>query len=92
MIVDSQCQIENGRTRVTRYRLTPGASIGMHRHAHDYVIVPITSGRLRISEAGTESVAELRSGIAYFRSAGVEHDVGNAGTDDMIFVEVEILG
>jgi quercetin dioxygenase-like cupin family protein len=92
MIVDSQCQIENGRTRVTRYRLAPGASLGLHRHAHDYVIVPITSGRLRISEAGAESIAELRSGIAYFRSAGVEHDVGNAGTDDMIFVEVEILG
>jgi mannose-6-phosphate isomerase-like protein (cupin superfamily) len=39
-----------------------------------------------------ESIAELTSGIAYFRSAGVEHDVGNAGSQDMIFIEVEILG
>ncbi len=92
MIADTECQIENGRTRVTRYRLAPGASIGFHRHAHDYVIVPITSGRLRVTEAGREAIAELRSGTAYFRPAGVEHDVGNAGPDDMIFVEVEILG
>jgi beta-alanine degradation protein BauB len=92
MIADVQCQIENKRTRVTRYRLPPGTSIGFHRHAHDYVIVPITSGRLRIDEAGRQETAELRSGTAYFRPAGVEHDVGNAGPDDMIFVEVELLG
>lgn len=92
MIVDTECQIENGRTRVTRYRLGPGASIGFHRHAHDYVIVPITTGRLRITEDGRESIAELRSGTAYFRPAGVEHDVGNAGPEQMIFVEVEIVG
>jgi beta-alanine degradation protein BauB len=89
MHVDTECQIENSRTRVIRYRLVPGASIGFHRHAHDYVIVPITSGRLCVIENGRESIAELTSGIAYFRSAGVEHDVGNAGSQDMIFIAVE---
>jgi beta-alanine degradation protein BauB len=92
MTVDTDCQIENARTRVTRYRLAPGASIGFHRHAHDYVIVPITSGRLRVTEGGREAIAELRAGAAYFRPAGVEHDVANAGLDEMIFIEVEILG
>jgi len=92
MGVGSDCQIDNGRARVTRYHLAPGASIGFHRHSHDYVIVPITSGRLRITEAGREAIADLKSGMAYFRSAGVEHDVGNAGPLEMIFVEVEILG
>ena len=91
MSVETDGQIDNSRTRVTRYRLAPGASIGFHRHAHDYVIVPITSGRLRITEAGRESIAELTRGTSYFRSAGVEHDVGNAGSEEMIFVEVEIL-
>jgi beta-alanine degradation protein BauB len=92
MSVETDCQIENGRARVTRYRLAPGANIGFHRHANDYVIVPITSGRLRVTEAGREAIAELKSGTTYFRSAGVEHDVGNAGPEEMIFVEVEILG
>jgi len=92
MSVETDCQIDNGRTRVTRYRLAPGANIGFHRHSNDYVIVPITSGRLRVSEAGREAIAELKSGTAYFRPAGVEHDVGNAGSEEMIFVEVEILG
>jgi len=54
-----------------RDRRAPGATIGFHRHAHDHVIAPITSGRLRV----TEAIAELTSGTAYFRSAGVEHDV-----------------
>jgi quercetin dioxygenase-like cupin family protein len=92
MSMETDCQIDNGRARVTRYRLAPGASIGFHRHSHDYVIVPITSGRLRVTEAGCEAIADLNSGTAYFRSAGVEHDVGNAGAQEMIFVEVEILG
>ena len=91
MSVDTDCQIENRRTRVTRYRLPPGASIGFHRHAHDYVIVPVTSGQLRITEGGRVSIAELSRGVTYFRQAGVEHDVGNAGPDEMIFVEVEFL-
>jgi quercetin dioxygenase-like cupin family protein len=92
MSVETDRQIDNDRARVTRYRLAPGASIGFHRHAHDYVVVPITSGRLRILEKGKESISELSAGVTYFRAAGVEHDVANGGSDEMIFIEVEILG
>ncbi len=84
-------QLENARTRVTRYRLAPGARIGFHRHAHDYVIVPVTSGRLGIVEGGKELFSDLQAGVTYFRNAGVEHDVYNAGDREMVFVEVEIL-
>jgi quercetin dioxygenase-like cupin family protein len=84
-------QIENARVRVTRHRMTPGAHTGLHRHAHDYVIVPVTGGRMRLVEGGRESTAELAAGVAYFRAAGVEHDVINGGDQDLIFVEVEIV-
>ena len=84
-------QIENDRARVTRHRMAPGAHTGFHRHEYDYVIVPVTGGRMRIVEGDRESVNELTAGVAYFRPAGIEHDVSNGGDKELIFVEVEIL-
>ena len=85
-------QIENARTRVSQTRLAPGQATGFHRHAHDYVIVPITSGTLLLKEAAGERTAALEKGVAYFREAGVEHDVINGGDAEVVFVEVELLG
>jgi quercetin dioxygenase-like cupin family protein len=85
-------QIDTLRTRVTRFRLAPGASTGAHRHEHDYVIVPVTSGRLRVVSNGKEAFADLASGVSYARPAGVEHEVFNAGVGEMVFVEVELKG
>jgi len=56
-------QIENDRVRVTRHRMVPGAHTGRHRHAYDYVIVPVTDGRMRLVEGGRESTAELAAGV-----------------------------
>jgi quercetin dioxygenase-like cupin family protein len=84
------CQIDTPRMRVTRYRLAPGATTGAHRHEHDYVIVPVTSGRLRVVANGQAVFAELASGVSYARPAGVEHEVFNAGGGEMVFVEVEL--
>ncbi|HTZ80804.1 MAG TPA: cupin domain-containing protein [Stellaceae bacterium] len=84
-------QIENNRTRVTRYRLPPGGTTGPHRHEHDYVIVPVVSGRLRVVSDGRETLADLTAGVTYFRRAGVEHEVFNGGEREIVFVEVEML-
>ena len=82
--------IDNDRTRVTEWRFAPGAETGHHRHEYDYVVVPIMTGSLRIiAPDGSESVSELRHGAPYFRPAGVEHNVINAGTADFAFIEVE---
>ena len=82
--------IDNERTRVTEWRFAPGASTGWHRHAHDYVVVPLLDGRLKlIGQGGAESFAELKAGVPYFREAGVEHDVINAGDGEYAFIEVE---
>ena len=84
-------QVENARARVTRHTMAPGAHTGFHRHEYDYVIVPVTDGRMRVVEAGGERVADLKAGVSYFRPAGVEHDVINGGDRELVFVEVEII-
>lgn len=85
-------QIDNDRVKVTEWRFPPGAATGWHRHALDYVVVPGTSGKLRLVEAGGEREVELRAGEAYFRGAGVEHDVINPNPHPFVFVEIELKG
>ena len=86
----STVQIDNPRTRVTEWRFAPGAATGWHRHEYDYVVVPMTTGTLRlIDSAGAATSAELVAGVSYFREAGVEHDVINASEGEFVFVEVE---
>jgi beta-alanine degradation protein BauB len=84
-------QIENEHLRVTEWRFAPGAATGYHRHAHDYVVVPVVDGELElVGPDGRRSRARLEQGKSYFRDAGVEHDVINAGGGAMSFVEIEL--
>jgi beta-alanine degradation protein BauB len=84
-------QIENEHLRVTEWRFAPGAATGYHRHAHDYVVVPVVDGELElVGPDGSRSRARLEQGKSYFRKAGVEHDVINAGGGVMSFVEIEL--
>ena len=84
-------QVDNARTRVTEWRFAPGAETGEHIHEYDYVVVPGLDGALRIVlPDGSESIAELRAGISYFREKGVHHNVINANGFEFSFVEIEI--
>lgn len=84
-------QIENERMRVTEWRFAKGAATGFHRHEYDYVVVPQTTGKLKIvGPDGSESFADLTAGQSYTRKAGVEHDVINAHDGEFVFVEVEL--
>jgi len=85
-------QLDNGTVRVTEWRFAPGAATGHHRHEYPYVVVPMTTGTLAITGADGSSTAELRTGQAYARPAGVEHDVRNANAFEFVFIEIEILG
>ena len=89
--VEPVIRVDNAEVRVTEWRFEPGAATGHHRHEFDYVVVPLVDGLLRLVDAGGESSAELRKGVAYFRKAGVEHDVVNAGEQPLAFVEIELL-
>lgn len=85
-------KVENARTRVTEWRFPPGAATGYHKHEHDYVVVPMTTGSLTmVGPDGDETTAELTAGEPYFRPAGVEHDVINANAFEFVFVEIEYM-
>jgi hypothetical protein len=61
-----------------------------HRHGHDYVIVPLLDGKLKIVSREGESIAEMKGGAPYFRKEGVEHDVINATDGEYAFIEIEL--
>ena len=83
-------QLENDRVIVTEWRFPPGSHTGWHRHNHDYVVVPVTTGELQIYDGRTTVPAPLRTGVSYVRQAGVEHDVINMNDFEFVFVEIEL--
>lgn len=84
--------IDTPAVRVWRWTLASGHSTGQHRHEHDYVVVPVTGGRLRvIDDAGESTTMQQVAGEPYARSAGVEHEVVGADSKDVVFVEAELL-
>ncbi|MGO9933939.1 MAG: cupin domain-containing protein [Steroidobacteraceae bacterium] len=84
-------QIQNERVIVTEWRFAPGAETGHHVHAHDYVVVPLTSGTLRLEEPAGTREARLEAGVSYARAAGVAHNVINANTYEFRFIEIELI-
>lgn len=87
----ARVQIENDRVKVTEWRFAPGAETGHHVHEHDYVVVPLTSGALRLEERGGARITQLLTGVAYAREKGVAHNVINANEHEFRFLEVELL-
>lgn len=83
-------QIDNDRVIVTEWRFAPGAQTGWHRHSHDYVVCPVTNGTLLLETPDGNVEATLKVGEPYFRDEGVEHNVINAGSDELVFIEVEL--
>ncbi|MEQ9693739.1 cupin domain-containing protein [Shimia sp. SDUM112013] len=83
--------LEDDRVRVTRFDFQPGEDTGWHVHPFDYVITTVTECHLRIElPDGTVSDTLVPAGTAYQRVKGTEHNVINAGTAPMAFVEVEL--
>lgn len=75
-----------------RWDFPPGGETGWHRHGFEYVVVPITTGTLRVELPDDEVMeAQLVPGVSYTRLAGVEHNVVNAGDVPIAFVEIELL-
>ncbi|CDX48907.1 conserved hypothetical protein [Mesorhizobium plurifarium] len=82
--------VDNERVVVTEYRFAPGANTGWHRHGHDYVVVPLMDGKVKLVTKDGESFAEMKQGAPYFRREGVEHDVINANDGEYAFIEIEL--
>jgi quercetin dioxygenase-like cupin family protein len=90
MKATSTVQLDNDRVIVTEWRFAPGAETGQHVHPHDYIVVPLTTGTLRLQEASGVREAALQAGASYARPAGVAHNVINANDFEFRFVEVEL--
>lgn len=83
-------QVDNDEVIVTEWRFAPGSETGKHRHGYDYVVVPMTNGLLLLETPEGDKHAPLVAGQAYFRKAGVEHNVINASDHEIVFIETEI--
>jgi quercetin dioxygenase-like cupin family protein len=83
-------QVETERVIVTEWRFPPGGHTGWHRHAYDYVIVPMTTGDLAIDTGDDLIQSRLVTGQSYSRDSGVEHDVINDNAFEFVFVEIEL--
>ena len=84
-------QVNDDRVIVTEWRFPPHGETGWHRHGHDYVVVPMTTGSLLIEGAGgAETSVPLTAGVSYARKIGVEHNVVNDNAFEFIFIEIEI--
>jgi beta-alanine degradation protein BauB len=83
--------IDNERVTVWKWQFPKtGDNTGWHKHGHDYVVVPLADGKLKIANTEGETLAELKAGAPYFRNAGVEHDVINANEGEYAFIEIEL--
>ena len=83
-------QIDNDRVIVTEWRFPPGAETGWHRHAHDYVVVPMTGGELLLETPEGNRTSPRVPGQSYTRQVGVEHNVINPTGHEVVFVEIEM--
>jgi quercetin dioxygenase-like cupin family protein len=81
---------ETDRVIITEWRFAVGAETGWHRHAHDYVVVCLTAGKLLAETAEGPVETPLRAGQAYARPVGVEHNIVNASAGEFAFVEIEL--
>lgn len=83
-------QYETERVVVTEWRFPPGGHTGWHVHAYDYVVVPMTTGRLTLHTKDGIIASDLTAGQSYGRGKGVEHDVINDNPFEFVFVEIEL--
>ena len=81
--------LDDAAVRITRWDFEPGADTGHHVHGLGYVVVPMTDCQFLLEEPGGSRRVDIAKGAAYRREAGVEHNVVNAGSEPMSFIEIE---
>jgi quercetin dioxygenase-like cupin family protein len=82
--------VDNEKVRVSSWTFQPGTETGQHLHELAYVVVPTSTGTLVIRDSEGPRDNNLVAGSAYYRDAGVEHNVFNEGSSEMSFIEIEL--
>ena len=80
----------NDRVVITEWRFAPGAETGWHTHEMDYVIVYRTAAKHVVETPDMKLELDIPEGRSYFRKAGLEHNVINAGDSEVVLVETQI--
>ena len=87
----SSTQLETNVVRVTRCDFAPYSETGWHIHDFDYIVIPVISGQLTITNPdGSKMEFDIVQGNSYNRRAGVEHNVQNLTNSDTAFLEIEL--
>ena len=89
---NSYVTIDNDRIRVTTWTFEElGDSTGQHRHEHDYIVIPVTGGRLSVTtpDGAVHHMTQV-AGVAYLGTAGTTHTVTVINPDRVSFVEIEL--
>ena len=88
---DPRVVLENERVRALRRILAPGESTVMHVHESRGVGVPVTSGRLEISDpTGAKKVIDVKPGAMQWIAPGTTHQIRNVGEAPLEIVDVEL--
>lgn len=76
----------DGRNKILRGRLAPGASIGYHCHETSSEVIYILSGSGRmLTESGEE---RLTAGDCHYCELGNSHSLINDGAEELVFFAV----
>jgi quercetin dioxygenase-like cupin family protein len=82
---------ENSEARVYKWVLAPGATSAMHTHERPYLIVAVTSMRLKTSlEAEPSSAEDMKPGDFRWVNSRMTHALTNGGAAVGQIVEIEL--
>ena len=81
---------EDDKAKITRWDFEPGATTGWHEHGMDYAVVIMSDAVMAYEIDGVVTEKDVRTGDSYIRPKGVKHDVKNAGTTKLSFIEIEM--
>ena len=76
----------DGRTRILKGRLAPGASIGLHRHDTSCEVMYFLEVSGRVLLDGVEE--RVHADMVHYCPKGSSHTLLNDGTVDLVFVGV----
>lgn len=83
-------QLSNEHVIVTEWRFAPAAETVWHTHGHHYVVVPQTNGELFLETPEGPKTMPLVAGQSYARAIGVQHNVINPTSHEVVFIEIEV--
>jgi hypothetical protein len=82
---------ENPSARVYKWNLAPGGATTLHVHEHPYILLAVTSWRLKTTAPdGTSAIEVCKAGDSRWVFAKGPHTLANAGSADGQIVDIEL--